>query len=129
MPALTAHLAPFGFDMHRVVEDQVTCHNGCLGTPNPFGSLRFEALMFGLNQGLHSLPKALAPGVDQFFWRPRPLVQKPRQPGEADSLANGPQQAGHGSPFFTFDQGQQYDHEVLPLALGEAVAKGGQELA
>jgi hypothetical protein len=28
----TTHLAPFGFGVHRIVKDQVTCHNGSPGT-------------------------------------------------------------------------------------------------
>ena len=85
--------------------------------------------MFSLNQVRHPLPKSLKPGIGQFAWRPRPLVQEPRQPRQTDPFANDPQQAGHGPSFLAFDQAQHYDNEVFPLAFGEAGAKGSQELA
>jgi hypothetical protein len=58
MTAHAAHFSPFWLLMHRVVEDQETCHHGLLGTPDSLGLEGFEARMLFLDQPFQSLTKA-----------------------------------------------------------------------
>jgi hypothetical protein len=107
--------------MHRVIENQEACYYGLLGTPDALWLLSFETAMFGTDQWFHALPKVQQPALCYFGWRP--LVQKPRESRKTDLFPNHTQQATQGLPFFAFDQPQQYDHKVLPLALTEAGMK------
>jgi len=109
--------------MHRVIEDQETCNDSLVGTPDALRLCRFETAMFDLNQCFHALPKVEQPAVRHFGWRPVPLVQKPRKSRKTDPFANHTSQTAQGLPFLAFDQPQQYDHKVLPLALAKAGTK------
>jgi hypothetical protein len=51
MQPQTAHLFAFGLGMYRIVENQVTCNNGCSGTPDAFRSFCPQASMFCLPPG------------------------------------------------------------------------------
>jgi hypothetical protein len=57
MLAQTARDSTLWLAMHRVVEDQVTCHNGCLGTPDGLQPFCLETIMFGLDQAFQTLPE------------------------------------------------------------------------
>ncbi len=55
--AQTTHFSSFWLFMHRVIEDQETCHDGLLGSFNTFRLFRFETSVLGLDQDFHSLTK------------------------------------------------------------------------
>jgi hypothetical protein len=119
MTAQAIHFSPFWLLMNRVVQDQETCHYGLLGTPDPYRLFGFQVSMFCLDLPFQSLSKVAHPSPSSFFWRPGPLVQKPRKTRKADPLTNHSQQSAHRFPFFAFHQPQEYDHEVHPLTLTE----------
>jgi len=88
MPAQPFHLSPFDLQVDRVIHNQVTCHDGGLGTTAalfPFGPL---AVMISLHPGLHLDPKVTQPDLSHGVRRPLPPIEEPGQTTQTDFFAD-----------------------------------------
>jgi len=75
--AQTLHLPPFDFQGDRVVHDQVTCHDSCLGAASTLFPPSPLAAMLGLNLRLHLISKVTQPRLAHFGYRPLPTIEEP----------------------------------------------------
>jgi len=79
MLAHSLHLASFALGMGAVIEQQVTCHNGCLGSSPLFRTLGGLGAMGQDYQRLHLGVETFSPGLCNLFLGPRSPRKEARQ--------------------------------------------------
>lgn len=126
--AQAIHLLTTHFLHHRVVPDQVTCHDGCHGTPLTFATLGATTGTLLSHLRRHLASKVVEPRLAHFLRLPGCTRQKStasRQTRPSFYLSQHTRQAACS---LTEHQLQQYGLEILVLGLAEALAKAQKVL-
>ncbi len=121
--AQAGHLPSFGLAVDRIVEGQITGHEGCLRASPMLGAFSPLATMCRLDGLGHFLSEIRLPSLCDLFGRPRPQSQETRKPREIDLVPHARTQSLQRVPPLVLDQPQQSGHEVLPLTAAEARAE------
>jgi len=77
VPSQSPHRPAFRLGVHRVVEDQETCHDGFLGSSDAVRLRRFQTSLFGSDWLCHPLTEVTPPAVGEGGRGPAPLVIMP----------------------------------------------------
>jgi len=106
------HLAPPGFGVNRIVQDQKTCHYGFSGPSRLFGPVEALTDMLRHYQGHHSSAEKGIPGGNQSLFFPGPAAEEAGKARKAYFFCYHPQKPCEGATLLTFYQPQQYGNEV-----------------
>jgi hypothetical protein len=129
MPALPAHHLGVALDVGRVIQDQVTGHQGCRGTTPFFRPLQALAFVGGCNKGLNFSPEYAIADFGQSRGRPAWTDQETAQIPNSHQDCNSPQHSGERTRSLTMDQAHQYGLKVHPLGWSNDFLKVHQVVA